>query len=70
MCRNEFVRSAVLLGEQISGEDGENKVRVRGALTEPEGKTEFRAIVCIECIEYMHANMDEKPKKPTRYCDR
>lgn len=64
MCRNVFVRSAVLLGEQISGEDGENKARVRGALTEPEEKTEFRAIMCIECIEHMHTNMDEKSKKP------
>lgn len=57
MCRNVFVRPAVSPGERISAEGGENKARVRGALTKRGGKTEFRAI---ECIEHMHAAVDRK----------
>lgn len=39
---------------------GENKARVRGALTKREGKTKFRAV---ECIEHMHTAVDRKSKK-------
>lgn len=69
VCRNVFVRPAASPGERISGEGGENKARVRGALTKREGKTGFRAI---ECIEHMHAAVDRKSKKKkrTRYYGR
>lgn len=59
MCRNVFVRPVVSLSERISGEDGENKVRVRGALTKKR-KTEFRAI---ECVEHIQRCCGQKVKK-------